>query len=167
MDKVEEPVQAVLEAATDPSEQNFAVDERHPDMPEVVIGTETMHADEAGNSSWSQWTWNAELGLYIIFYEECYHTWDPETQEYGKYSTGEEDGNQRDEEDSHDSGGDDNAEIDGEPMSDSELDGEPLDDCDDFKEGVRFRCIVQLRALLPPVVVRVCLDGDFHLLSFL
>ena len=85
-----------------------------------------------GHSSWSQWTWNAELGLYIIFYDECYHTWDPEKQIYGKYSQEEEDDSKR--EDSL-SASDNSLGIDGEPMSDSELDGEPLNS-DDFKEGV-------------------------------
>jgi hypothetical protein len=95
------------------------------------MGKDDATENESNSYSWSQWTWNAELGLYIIFYEECYHTWDPEKQVYGKYT--EEDDGQREDSQSNDDEDDDN--IDGEPMSDPELDGEPLEP-DDFQEGV-------------------------------
>ncbi len=102
-----------------------------------------MENAEGDVSSWSQWTWNEELRVYILYFEECYHTYDPEKQVYGKYTGEEENGSEC--QDSH-SGDEDALDIDGEALSGSELDDDvdvddgggvaPVESDDEFKEGV-------------------------------
>jgi hypothetical protein len=134
---------SVVEEAkmTDIEKQHTSIDSSLKASEQEEAGTEVEKAEEvrratenAEGDPWSYWTWNEELQVYIMYYEECYHTYDPEKQVYGKY-TGEEDDSESLDSQSAD---EHKFDIDGEAMSGSDVDGAApaLESDDDFKEGV-------------------------------